>query len=189
MSSFSFEIRSNEGCAPQPILFWDSVWDELSGHADWAYAPAAEKYNIGGLRAEAALQTAVMLCLFTDRRCPPDHPLAYLIENDDPRGWWGDGVDVRDNLGEAQMGSLIWLLERAQATPENAHWAQTFALEALAPLIGQEAVVRVDAQAVMHPPSRIDLAVQLYGREGTKIFARKFDDLWREVAAGPLGMV
>lgn len=181
----SFSIRANEGCKPQPIYFWDTVWDEPTGYADWALAPASETYNIGGLQAEQALESAVFLCLFTDLRCPQDHPLAYLIENDDPRGWWGDGVDVRDDLGETPMGSLLWLLQRAQATQENAIWAQTFAIQALQPLIGQQAVVTVGAQAFLKPPSRIDLAVQLYGRDGTKIYARKFEDVWREALSGP----
>lgn len=181
----SFSIRANEGCKPQPIYVWDSVWSPDIGYADWAYAPPAEVYNAGGLQAEAALDTAVVLCLFTDRFCPPDHPLAWLIENDDSRGWWGDGVDVRADLGEAPLGSLLWLLARATATQENAQWAQTFALDGLSPLIGQGAVVRVDAQAYLHPPSRIDLAVQIYGRDGAQIYARQFDDLWREARLGP----
>lgn len=183
--TLAFQIRSNEGCAPQPIYFWDSVWDEQTGAADWSYAPASETYNAGGLQAEAALQSAVILCLFTDRRCPDGHPLAHLIENDDPRGWWGDGVDVRVDLGEAEMGSLLWLLARAQATDENARWAEAFALEALAPLIGQQAVVRAAAQAEIHSPSRLYLAVQLYGRDGAKLYERKFDDVWREALQGP----
>ena len=183
--TLSFQIRANEGCKPQPIYVWDTVWSPATGYGAWAYAPATETYNRGGLQAENALQTAVNLCLFTDRRCPPDHPLAYLIEGDDPRGWWGDGVDVRDDLGEAPMGSLLWLLERAQATPDNAAWARTFALDALAPLIGQQAVVRADAQATLVPPSRLDLAAQLYGQDGTKIYDRRFDDIWREAVGGP----
>lgn len=181
----SFSIRANEGCKPQPIYFWDTVWDEPTGYADWAYAPASETYNVGGLRAEAALESAVFLCLFTDLRCPADHPLAYLIENDDPRGWWGDAVDLRDDLGEAPLGSLLWLLSRAPATLDIALWAREFAIQGLNPLIGQQSVVRVDAQAFLHPPSRLDLAVQLYGRDGTKIYAKKYDDVWREALSGP----
>ena len=185
MTNLAFQIRSNEGCSPQAILIWDTVWNVQIGYGDWAYAPLSETYNVGGLRAEAALETAVFLCLFTDRYCPPDHPLAYLIESDDSRGWWGDGVDVRGDLGEAPMGSMLWLLERAQATQENTMWARSFALDALAPLVGQGAVARADAQATLHPPGRIDLMVQLYARDGSKLYARRFDDLWREAFGGP----
>lgn len=185
MTTLAFQIRANEGCKPQPILTWDTVWDELTGYGDWAYAPASEAYNAGGLQAEASLQTAVCLCLFTDRFCPPNHALAHLIENGDPRGWWGDGVDLRGDLGEAPMGSLLWLLQRAPATLPIAQWAQTMALEALQPLINQQAVVSVAAQAQLSAPSRINLAVQLYGRDGAQIFARRWDDLWREALDGP----
>ena len=183
--SLSFEIRANEGCAPQPIFVWDSVWDGTTGFADWAYAPASETYNRGGLQAEAALETAVILCLFTDRRCPPDHPLAYLIENDDPRGWWGDAVDVRGDLGEAPLGSLLWLLARAPVIPDTVRYAQALAIEGLAPMIGEQAVERVEAQAYLTGVSRINLAVQLYGQNGGQLYARRFDDVWREAIDGP----
>ena len=180
MSNLAFSIRSNEGCAPQPILTWDTVWDAQSGFADWAYADRSEASNRGGLQAQAALQTAVILCLFTDRYCPPDHPLAFLIEGDDPRGWWGDGVDVARDQGEAPLGSLLWLLAHAPLTEEIARYAQAFALEALSVLIGQQAVVRVEAQTQIVGPSRLNLAVQLYGRDGSRLYAHQFDDVWRQ---------
>lgn len=185
MTTLAFQIRANEGCNPQPILTWDSVLDSQTGYADWAYAPASETYNVGGLRAEAALETAVLLCLFSDRYCPPTHPLAQYIRDGDPRGWWGDGADLRTDLGEAPLGSLLWLLEAAPATLPVAQWAETMALEALAPLVGQQAVTRIAAQAQLSPPSRINLAVQLYGRDGAQIYARQWDDLWREAISGP----
>lgn len=185
MTSLAFEIRANEGCKDQPILTWDTVLDSAIGYGAWAYARPTDLSNRGGLRAEAALETAVILCLFSDRRCPETHPLAWLVENGDPRGWWGDGVDLRADLGEAELGSLLWLLARAPATLDVAQWARTFAVEALAPLIGQQAVARVDVQSELLPPSRINLAVQLYGRDGAKVYARQFDDIWRQAFDGP----
>ncbi len=185
MAGLPVNIRANEGCETLPIPFWDSVIDPLSGYADWALAAPHETQNKGGLAAQAALDTAVILCLFTDRYCPPSHPLAGYIEGGDPRGWWGDGVDVRTDLGEAPLGSLLWLLERATATPDNARWAQSFALDALGPLIASGAAVRADAQATLSPPSRLDLAVQLYGRDGTRVYARQFDDVWRQALTYP----
>jgi phage gp46-like protein len=202
MPSITINIRQNEGCLPQQIPFWDSVWDPTIGYADWALAspqggigaysiggfdigesvllPAAVP-NAGGLRAEAALTTAVVLCLFTDRRCPPDHPLAKFIDPNDPRGWWGDGIDLRTDLGEAPLGSLLWCLERSVVTDETVNWAQALAIDALQPMIGQMSIVEVDAQAFGTPAqNRIDLAVQIYGRNATQMFNRQFDNIWSQ---------
>lgn len=174
-------VRAAEGCGPDPFLLWDSVWSPELGLADWAVAGRDEKNNVGGLSAKRALFTAVVLCLFTDKRVPADHPLAYLASGD-PRGWWGDAVDVRDDLGEADLGSLLWLLERAPLTDDVVRWARAFALEALEPLKGQHAVVRVDAQVAANKPAgRLELTVQLYGRDGSSVFDARFDLVWKQI--------
>jgi phage gp46-like protein len=176
-------IRSAEGCAPDPFLLWDSIWSQNDGAADWALAGVAEKLNRGGLAAHRALDTAVTLCLFTDKRVPKDHPLAWLADGD-PRGWWGDGVDVRTDLNETALGSLLWLLERAPLDDQTAQWARQLALEALAPLLAQRAVARIDAQAVANPmQSRVELTVQFYGADGSNVYDRKFDLIWKQLQA------
>jgi phage gp46-like protein len=167
---------------------WDSVWDEVSGSADWAYAQAVETSNVGGLQALQALGTAVVLSLFTDRYCPPTHPLAYLIEAGDAMGWWGDGIDVDTSLGEAPLGSLLWLLRRAAIRSDTVMWVQSLAIDALSPMIGQASVVRVDAQAVQDGPDRIDLAVQLYGQNGSVIYAKQFTDIWNQLRQYGVGV-
>ena len=173
-------VRLAEGCAPQPSLLWDTIWDPVRGTGDWGLAGPGETLNRGGLAASAALKTAVLLCLFTDRACPPDHPLAKYVDGD-LRGWWGDGVDVRDDAGEAAMGSLLWLLERSVATPDIARWAENLAIEALQPLIRQGAAVQVTALARINPgTARIDLAIALYARDGRRIYDHKFDGLYRQ---------
>jgi phage gp46-like protein len=187
MTAIQVNLRANEGCAPQPVLFWDAVWDAASGTADWALAGPTETVNVGGLKATEAIETAVTLCLWTDRLCPPDHPLAKYIEADDPRGWWGDGIDVRADLGETPLGSLLWLLERAAVTPQTVQWTQALALDALAPMLAQDSVSRVDAQASSGPAfNQINLAVQVYGRDGAKVYDRRFDDIWAQLAASSL---
>ncbi|HQF31923.1 MAG TPA: phage GP46 family protein [Hyphomicrobiales bacterium] len=157
------------------------MWSTEEGRGDWAMAGADEADNIGGLRATAALETAVVLCLFTDRRCPADHPLAWLADGD-RRGWWGDAVDVRADLGEAPLGSLLWLLERAPLDGETAMWAEAFAIEALQPLVDQKAVSKIEAVATARPEEdRLDLVVRLYGRDGSLVYDRKFDNIWAQV--------
>jgi phage gp46-like protein len=180
MAAIPLNLRVAEGCAPQPVLFWDAIWNAPLGAADWAYADASETQNAGGLSARAAIESAVILALFTDKYCPPDHPLAAYIESDDPRGWWGEGLDVRTDLGESEMGSHLWLLERATATPANQAYAQSFAVEALQSLVVSGLAVRADATAELVAPSRLNLYVALYGRDGAKIYDRRFDDAWAQ---------
>ena len=179
-------IRIDEGCQPQVQLLWDTVWHAAEGYGGWAVADRGTVGNSGGLRATHAIETAVILCLFTDRRCPADHPLAKNIQDGDPRGWWGDGVDVRADLGEGEMGSLLWLLQNTAIDPvDTPRWLQSLALDALAPLVGQGAVVRVDAQATVDPTrNRGDLAVQIYGADGARIYDRKFQALWAQIGKG-----
>lgn len=175
-------IRVAEGEDAQPLLLWDSVWSPFDGRADWALAGGTETRNRGGLRATSALHTAVILALFTDARIPDAHPLRYLA-GDDPRGWWGDGVDVRDDLGEAPLGSYLWVLERAPLTNEIRRWAETLATDALAPLIRQRAVVRVEVEATMNETrSRLEMLVRLYGRDGSRAYDQRFEIVWGQLS-------
>lgn len=178
-------IRAAEGCATDANVLWDSVWDTAQGLADWAPADFDETMNRGGLRAKAAIETAVILALFTDRRVDLDHPLAWLADGD-VRGYFGDGIDVRDDLNEGPLGSLLWLLERAPMTINGvpaATWAEQFAHEALATLITQGVCVRIDIAATSNEiEGRIELSVALYGRDGARVYDRNFDVLWNQVA-------
>ena len=180
-----FNLRVAEGCEPDQNLLWDTIWDVESGCGNWAITPIGASSNQGGLQATAALETAVILSLWTDRACPKDHPL-YKYADGDQRGYWGDGVDVRADLGEAPLGSLLWLLERSAIdqvrTPQ---WARSFAIDALAWMVPQGVAVRVDAQAtVSKSPNRMDLAVQVYGQDGSKIYDRRFEDVWAQTRQG-----
>lgn len=168
-----------QGCPAEPYLLWDSVWNAAEGCADWALAAPGERGNRGGLAATDPIATSVILALFTDRRCPPDHPLVHLADDGDLRGWWGDAVDLRADLGEAPMGSLLWLLERATASDEMALWARGFAEEALAPLLAAKLFAGVEVDARAYPErAAIALAVDLFGRDGARTHALRFDPLW-----------
>jgi phage gp46-like protein len=178
-------VRIEEGADPQPILLWDSVWFPGEGQADWAIAGAGEPFNAGGLQSKAALHTAVVLALFTDRRIPDDHPLRKYV-GDDQRGWFGDGEDIREELGESDLGSLLWVFERTILTEETRKWVEAVALEALAPLIFQRAVVRIEAKAVAEFAfNRLDLFIELYGRDGAQVYAQRFENIWQQSVTSP----
>ncbi|WP_316207602.1 phage GP46 family protein [Bradyrhizobium sp. SZCCHNR3118] len=180
-----FLIRINDGCAADYSIFPDKVWSTADGIADMRLAGADEPFNRGGLKGRAAILSAVTLALFSDARCPPNHPLAYLADGDQ-RGYWGDGIDVRADLYEQPLGSLLYLLERAPLTIAGrpaSDWAKQFAIEALAPLKNAGVCVRVDLQAAIDPyKSMLTLAVQLYGRDGSIVFDATFQVFWDQVA-------
>lgn len=180
-------VRINEGAQPQANLLWDSEWKPPEGLADWVLpALATETQNRGGLRSAAALHTNVVLCLFTDKRLPDDHPLRYLLEGADQRGWWGDGADVRTDLNEGPLGSWLWVFEHSILTDDIIRWVEAVAIDAMMPLINQQVAVRVDAQATAEKAfDRCDLAVQLYGRDGTKIYDERFADIWKQSVTSP----
>ena len=104
----------------------------------------------------------------------------------DQRGWFGDGADVRTDLGEDEMGSLLWIFERAHLNEEIRRWVELIAMEALMPLINQGAAVRVDVQAeAQFAINRVNLFVQLYGRDGTLSYDHRFEDIWAQTANTP----
>lgn len=174
-------VRIGEGEKPQPNLLWDSVWDPAKGCADWALADATETFNRGGLRSKAALHTAIVLALFTDRRIPDQHPLRKYVSSDDPRGWWGNSVDVRTDLGEEELGSLLWVFERSVLTEQVRLEVEAVTQEALHCLIAQGVASRIDVKATAEQAfNRLDLAVQVYGRDGAVTFAGRFEDVWKQ---------
>lgn len=176
-------VRINEGNKTQPSLLWDSVWRPWDGYADWALADASETLNRGGLRAQQALHTAIILALFTDRRIPDDHPLRKYVAEGDPRGWWGNDIDVRNDLGEVELGSLLWVFERAPLDEYIRMSVEAVAAEALQCLITQGAAVKITVAAFAEFAfNRLDLDVKVYGRDGRKLYDYRFNDLWQQAA-------
>lgn len=178
-------VRAAEGCADPGNLLWDTRWNAPGGVGDWQIADASETGNAGGLSAANAIETAVILALFTDKRVAEDHPL-YFLADGDARGYWGDGVDVRDDLNEGPLGSHLWLLERAPLTIRGepaTRWATQFANEALATLAAQGVCARIEVSAEQNElQSRLELTVRLFARDGAIVFDRRFDNLWQQVA-------
>lgn len=158
----------------EPLLSPDTIWDGAAG--DWAVGD--EKGNVGGLRAKAALATAVILCLMTDARVEPDE----LPPEGDNRGWAGDSFDLRTDLGERLIGSKLWLLRRSTANETTAQRAEDYAREALQTLIDQGAVASIDVRATAMPVERrIDLVVILKDRDDAVVFNKRFGVLWEQI--------
>ena len=160
----------------EPLLSPDTVWDGVSG--DWSEAGPNEVGNAYGLRARAALASAVLLCLMTDARVEPDE----LPEGEDNRGWPGDSFDLREDLGERPIGSKLWLLRRETATEATARRAADYARSALQTLVDQGAVATVDVSTTLVPGQhRIDLIITLRDRAGTIVHDGRYGVLWEQL--------
>ncbi len=162
----------------EPSLAPDLVWDGIMG--DLALAEPGEVANRGGLRARAALETAVLICLMSDARADPEE----LRDGDINRGWPGDTFDVDTAVGEAPIGSKLWLLQRSTVdavdTPRR---AEAYALAALQPLLDQGAAAAVIAKAEADPArNRLSLDVTLTDRAGSVLVSRRFSLLWQGLA-------
>lgn len=174
------QVRITLDGASVPLsTYWDTVWDPEHSEGDWSIAdPDGKVGTQGGLSSTAGLATAIILALFTDKRAP-DHA---VLDDADRGGWVGDRVDVRSDLGEADLGSWIWLYERSALTADLPQKVRDAAIDALEPIRLQGAVARFDVSVDMAPADdRLDLFVDAYSQDGTKIYAQRFSLLWNQV--------
>ena len=179
-----FRVRDTEACEPQSNLLWDSVWvnmaDRFGGYADWIMADANDpKDQRGGLRARMQLHTAIMLCLFTDKRLPegmtpPDDPR-------DRRGWWGNSIRLPGEPEGVELGSLLWTLERGTLSEATRALAIDYATEALQVLIDQGAVARFEIDATVDPVrGMLGMTVNAFNNVGERFTKVAFDAIWQQ---------
>lgn len=179
--------RDQEACEPEPNLLWDTVWvqrlDASGGYGDWMIAGTGDqRESLGGLRAESALHTATLLQLFTDRHRPDDR--TNPSGDTDPRGWWGDHVRL-DGEPDAEMGSLLWTLERSALTDRLALSARDIVADAMAVLAQQGAVARTDVEtAIDRRTSALLITVRHYSHDGARTYEQRFGVLWAQAARG-----
>ena len=138
--------------APEPTLSPDLLWDGVM--ADLAPAGDGEAGNRGGLRATAALETAVLICLMTDAR----------VSVDELR----DGDVMRRTVDAVEVPRL----------------AEDYAVAALQPLIDQGAAAKATATATADPArNRLELAITLTDRDGSTLVAPRYRVLWEGLGA------
>lgn len=168
-----------EGALAPLSGYWDTVWSNEFGEGDWALAdPLGSAGGRGGLKADAGLATAIILALFTDKRAPE----SAVLDDGDRRGWFGDRVDVRADLGETDLGSWIWLYERSALTEDLPQRIQDAAIDALEPIRLQGAVTRFDVTVEMfREEERVDLTVEAFSQDGSSVFKQRFALLWDQI--------
>lgn len=116
------------------------------------------------------LTTAVLISLMTDRRARPDDTIP---DGSDPRGWWADAMD-----GE-QIGSRLWLLERARNLPEVLRLAEGYIKEALQWLLddGVASSVTAVCSAARGCKNTLDMLITIE-RPGSQALQFKWRYAW-----------
>ena len=158
-------LRDNAPLQLAPDLIWDGLAGDLTLGTD------------GGLRASQQLATAVLICLMTDVRVEPEE----LRDGDVNKGWPGDGFDLRDS--ETALGSRLWLLRRRTVNDTDVpRLAEDYSRDALQTLVDQEVCARVEVTALAEPArNRLDLDIELFGRDGGRVFNQRFGVLWEQL--------
>lgn len=183
-------IRDSEACSPQPQLLWDTVWVQdpvttitaQGGFGDWGLSKGDEPGNVGGLRANAALHTATLILLFTDKRAPDDAEL----DSDDPRGWWGDSIVFETDPWERDLGSHLWMLERGTLDEQTALIAQEMCEQALSVLAEQGMVAETQVEVEARQwEGQLLIAVRHFSHAGAVAYDQKFAVLWGQSVRFP----
>tara|TARA_R110000868_G_scaffold31325_2_gene114803 strand:- start:4174 stop:4662 length:489 start_codon:yes stop_codon:yes gene_type:complete len=139
--------------------------------------------DTGALLADAGLQTAVIISLFTDRRAEPDDTLP--AEASDKRGWWGDAIAVQVNgrtVEDDRIGSRLWLLSREKQLASVVERARQYCKEALAWLIEDGICERIDVTAEIVRTGVLGVQIIIYRPQQSAVDF-KFDYAWSAQAA------
>ena len=162
------------------VLPPDVLWDGQSG--DFYLSKVPEDGGPGGFVAANPIASAVVMLLFSDARPAP--ALGGKQPTGDPRGWPGDGFDVRKDKGEAPLGSTLWRYRRSMVTDDVARAIGLAAELALRPLKTQGLAERIEAIATAQPNAeRVKLTVGVYAGEKA-LYVQSFDTLWRRADGG-----
>lgn len=184
-------VRDAEACSPDESFLWDSVWinrpDASGGYADWIMAgPDDPPSQRGGLRSRMGLHTAILISLFTDRRLPEG--ITPPNDDRDPRGWWGDSIQIDDEPG-VEIGSLLWTLERGTLDADVVALAMDYTEEALQPILDQGAVARFEIETEADQVRGfLIIRVRAFDSAENAIYDERFNFLWRAELATPAPM-
>jgi phage gp46-like protein len=145
------------------------IWDTDLSEGDFVFTD-------NDLEAEDGLTTSVIISLFTDARALDDDVLPDP-QSTDRRGWWGDTFPEIEN---DKTGSRLWLLEREKTTNETLSRAKQYAEEALAWMLEDSVVSKINVVAertgsVTQPI--LALLVEIFRTNGEPILL-KFQSLW-----------
>lgn len=139
------------------------IWDAAAQEARLVVADAQQP--------DAALATAVLISLFSDRRANDDDTLPEA--GADRRGWWGD---IAPPVPGDRIGSRQWLLSRGKRRPEDVRLVKDYAAEALAWMLEDGLASAIDIETEAVAESAIALGVSITRPAGPA--RQRFDFLW-----------
>lgn len=136
-----------------------------------AEAQAAELVVTDAQQPDAALASAVLISLFSDRRAALDDTLPDA--GGDRRGWWADIVPpVEGDL----IGSRLWLETRGKRRAEDVRRVKDHAAEALAWMLTDGLASSIEIAAEPVGSGGIALGVVINRPSGPA--RSRFDFLW-----------
>jgi phage gp46-like protein len=154
---------------PDKILDIGLTFDEDLGEFDIAFED-------NDLVTHGGLETMVIISLYSDKRAPDGATLPDPL-NTDRRGWWGDETAEKEN---DEIGSLLWLLNRAKTTEQNLLAAKTYVEEALQWMIDEDIAAKINViteRGGVVGNDRLEIKVEIIRRDGEKI-AMEFKEAW-----------
>ena len=143
------------------------IWTDEAGNSviDQNGRPVASTFTPGdGLAMGDELLSALIISLFTDAEASADDVITD--GSGDPRGWWGGPI-----------GSKIWLRARSKATPSTLALVKNDIEQALAWLITDDIVARIDVATEWTRPAMLGASVFLMRQDGTRR-SLAFSRLW-----------
>lgn len=117
------------------------------------------------------LDSAVIISLFTDRRAGRD---VALQEGQDRRGWWGDTFA---EIEGDEIGSHLWLLDRAKQLPAVMADAKVYIEQALAHLVADGMAKRIEVRVSNPRMGILSAQIDIYKPDGTTT-QYKFEHFW-----------
>lgn len=166
---------------PPPPAPFSNARSSALGLADialvWAAATGAADLVLidSDIACDPGLATAALLSLFTDRRAEPDD-VPPSGDARDRRGWWADQFAAVEG---DRIGSRLWLLDRSKRTSDTALRAEEYVREALAWMIEDKVVARIDVEIETTKQALLfAVALQRPGRDPVSFrFAHVWDSM------------
>jgi phage gp46-like protein len=159
-------------------------WNAETGTGDWVFDPDSPSIWVDdqgrpitdqdgglinavlapGIPTSSEIATAVLISLFSDGLASGDDDLPD--NTGDRRGWWG-----------GEIGSKLWLRQRAKKTDDLLKTVQDDAAQALAWMIEDGVAGEVTTAAEFQAPNVLALSVVIR-RAGSSDLSLRFANLW-----------
>ena len=127
-------------------------------------------FSDNDLETDEGLTTAVLISVYTDKRAKEDD---NLDDRNDLRGWWGD--EVSEIEGD-EIGSKLWLLDRASTTKETLSRAKTYLEDCVTWMVEDGVAAKVEAET-FRLNAVLAAIIRIYKNDGETITI-KFSNLW-----------